>query len=859
VIEFIIAKLAKGFRPPYQTTTGVACPGLFMLEDATAHCRLDPRPVTAAITRSSGPSPACLVAIFLVSAGSLLFEVDLTRLLSVAQFYHFAFLVISLALLGYGASGTAMSTLPGLRQKATASSISFSGLGCSIAIVTSYLIANWLPFDSFSIAWDRRQVLYLALELLALSTPFFFSGLAVGLCLVAYPGPAGMTYAVNLGGSAVGSVASLLLTPILGGPGVVVACSGITGVGALVAAVDSSAKPVRRAVIAASCFLIAVTGFFVGAIVVGLPVARQLDLRISPYKALSLALQYPDSKVVFDGWSSFAKADVVRSRAIRSLPGLSYAFDKLPPPQDGLFVDADDLSPIVAPTDEMAFATYMPAAIAYQLRPNAQTLILQPRGGLDVVVALALGASHVTAVELDPLVVRSTSIYTQSKVQLEVETDRSYLRRSQENYDVIVFPLDAGYRPVHSGAYSLGEDYRDTVEAYQAALARLQPSGVLFAMRWLQMPPSEELRAFATAVTAVENAGGDPRTQIIAFRGYNTASLLIGRFPFTSQEVATVRAFATSRRFDLIVGPGVGPQDVNQYNILPDPIYWRTFSELLAAPSRPTWFAAYPYDVAPATDDHPFFSHFFKWSQASQVLSDLGRIWEPFGGAGYFVVLALLAVNVVLAALFILLPVRIGLVREGRGKPDPGEKRPNGGRLVPAFFGLLGLGFMLVEVPLIQQSILVLGSPGLAVAAVLFSLLLSSGLGSLLVHLFQYRSPRVLGLLVLFAAVLPLWLLPAFEILLGLPLSYRLLVVAFALMPLGMLMGMPFPMGVQRLQGAASALIPWVWAINGSTSVVSSALAALLTLSFGFRATMVLGGACYAAAALFAQKWFKEG
>jgi hypothetical protein len=800
------------------------------------------------------------LALFLLSAAVLAFEINLTRLFSVAQFSHFAFLVVSLALLGFGASGTALALFPHWGRSQPHCSLSRLALASGLSMVGAYILTNGLPFDSFTIAWDRRQVGLLALHLLALATPFFFGGMAVGLLLSLAPQVAGQTYAVNLAGSALGGLIALAAPAWLGGEGVVVLSAWLAASASLMATGDGRRRtddghlsPVTRPLsparyLAAGLLILGLMD--TGLRLSGRPSLALLELKLSPYKGLSYALQYPGAQIISQRWNAFSRVDVVKSGGVRSLPGLSYLSTQGPPPQHGLFVDGDDLSPIVLPGGETHFAGYMPAAIAFQLRPQAQALILEPRGGLDITVALALGARQVTAVEVNPLIVEAaSSVYADPRVHTIIESDRSLLRYSREHFDVIILSLTTSYHPIRSGAYSLAEDYRYTVEAFMDALERLTPEGLLVVTRWLQTPPSEELRAFALAVTALERQGGDPARQIIAFRGYNTATLLIKGSPFTPAEVDAVRAFADSRAFDLIVAPGLRPDEVNRYNTLPEPVYYQTFTALLAARPRDAWYAAYPFDVTPPTDDRPFFGQFFKWSQAPQVLAELGMTWQPFGGAGYFVLLALLGLVTVLAAALILLPLvaaRAGPGAEGRNRTAPGRRSSV---YALTYFGLIGLAYLFVEIPLIQRFILFLGQPAYALAAVLFTLLLFSGLGSRIAHRVPQR--LALTLVAVMALVLP-WLLPGlFALSLGLPLGLRLAETIVVLAPLGLLMGMPFPLGIRWLERAGpsgAGLVAWAWGVNGAASVVSSVLAALLALSFGFSAVLVAGALCYGGA-----------
>jgi hypothetical protein len=791
------------------------------------------------------------LGLFLISAATLAFEITLTRLFSVAQFYHFSFMIVSIALLGFGASGTALTIFPALGRRHPARALGLLGLAAGASLLGAYLLTNQLPFDSFSIAWDRRQVWILILHYLALATPFFFSGMATGLLLDVYPEDAGSTYALNLFGSALGCVIALLAPSFLGAEGTVTLSGGLATIGALVNLKNGGKR--RRRFEAAAVLLLIPICLDLGLRFAGQPGLPILELHLSPYKGYSYALQYPNVELVFRRWNAFSRIDVVRSDGIHSTPGLSYRYLQPLPQQDGLFVDGDDLSALLPTEPDLSFSSYLPTALPFALRPEADTLVLEPRGGLDVLSALSLGAERVTAVEGNPLIVAAAEhVYNQPNVQVVLEAERTYLRRERRRtYDVIVLSLTNSYHPVRSGAYSLAEDYRYTLEAFQDILAHLAPGGLLTVTRWLQDPPSEDLRTFALAVTALERSGGNPETQLIAFRGYNTITILVKNGDYTSGELEMIRAFTSERAFDLVYAPGIRPEETNRYNILPEDIYYQTFIELLEAIPRQAFYDAYPFDVRPPTDNHPFFGHYFKRSQTRQIIAELGRTWQPFGGAGYFVILALLVLAAILAGIIILLPLAVRRERKEQ------KKQPGSSIFQPLlYFGLIGLAFLLVEIPLLQRFILYLGNPAYALTTVLFSILLFSAIGSRLSH----RIPHLTALLSLVLVILiaPFALPFLFSLTLGLPFFTRLLLTILMLAPIGFLMGIPFPAGIRWLQSllvkdqgmAEHPHIPWVWAANGAASVVASVLAALLALTFGFNWVLWLGDICYAGALL---------
>ncbi|MCK6540834.1 MAG: hypothetical protein L6Q26_12340, partial [Anaerolineales bacterium] len=813
--------------------------------------------------RSSRETRNILSSLFLLSAATLAFEINLTRLFSVAQFYHFAFMIVSIALLGFGASGTALTLFPALHREEPEKRLSQLSFAMGVSMLVAYLLTNHLPFDSFSIAWDSRQVWILILHYLALAAPFFFSGMALGILLNAFPQSAGTIYAANLLGAAAGCIAALIFPSRLGAEGMVTLSAALASLAGMTSSIRKFSNPFIPAIFLFS--LLDLSLRFTGS-----PSFNFLDLRISPYKSLSYALQYPGAQVVHREWNAFSRVDVVRSGAIHSLPGLSYRYLEPLPALDGLLVDGDNLSPILQSSQfssDSTFVHYLPNSLALHLRPEANALILEPRGGLDIFTALELSSGGIAAVEINPLIVGAAPIYDDPRVQVHVESDRSFLRRTGSKYDVIILSLASSFHPVRSGAYTLAEDYRYTVESFSDALSRLNPGGLLVAARWLQDPPSEDLRLFALAVTALERNHADPRAQIVAYRGFNTATILIKNGAFTPEELISIRVFLAERAFDLTYAPDVRAEETNQYNILQESKYYQTYLQLLNSNPREEFYQAYDYDVRPPTDDHPFFGHYFKWAQAPQVIAEFGRAWQPFGGAGYFVVVALLILAIILAAALILMPIAITQHYEVSRRDATRSAFPLRNLL---YFGFLGFAFLLVEIPLLQRFILYLGNPAYAFTTVLFSILFFSGLGSRLSDRIPLRpSLGILTILILFT---PFLLPRLFSLTLGLPLTIRLGLTALVLSPLGFLMGIPFPAGIRSMKreqalyvtasdgrvGVIFAVprpseavspskprdcfpkvamtqpgdsIPWVWAVNGAASVVASILSALLALT----------------------------
>lgn len=791
------------------------------------------------------------VGVFLLSAASLAFEISLSRIFSVAQFYHFAFMVVSLALLGYGASGTLLSLLEEPIIRRGKQLLPWLGWAFALTCIASYALIVHVPFDSFRIAHDRRQVLVLLLHYLALALPFLASGTVVGLLLAAWPDRAHRVYAANLIGSALGCVLAAVAPTLVGGEGAILFCGALSMVAGSAFRYQSSyASPQSSSQTRSSVIGLAVQATIV--LVLLLAAWRTppfLRVNLSPYKGLSYLLQYPDAELIFQRWNSYSRVEVVSSESIRGLSGSGFSCSHQPPTQRGLTVDGDDVNYVhhVEPGfTDVPYTDCLLGALAYQLRPGARAVVLDPRGGADVVTALAQGASHVTVVEGNPLIVEAVreqgdwagNLYRDERVRVVTEQGRSFARRVDEAFDVVVLSLNTPQRAVTSGAYSLNEDYRYTVQAFGDYLERVGPNGLLVITRWLQVPPSESIRAFALAVESLKRAGLQPDSHVVALRSYQQMLILVRRGPFTEGELQALRALAEPRAFDLVYLPDLRSSEVNRHNVLSEPDYHRACMDLLDAESARAWYDEYPFDVEPPTDDRPFFAHFFRWKQVPSVLAMLGHTWQPFGGAGYLVLLIVLALALIAAGFVILLPIA---VLRRRGGPL---------RATLTYFALLGLGFLSVEIPLMQRFILFLGSPALAMATVLFAVLLFSGLGSATSHRVSLRTALVL--LPLLVGVYAFLLPTLFEASLAAPLGARLAISVAALAPPGFLMGIPLPGGLALLERTAPRLIPWAWAVNGAVSVIASVLAALLALSFGFSTVLLLGAACYVGALLTA-------
>jgi hypothetical protein len=771
----------------------------------------------------------------LLSAAALSFEISLTRLFAVQQFYHFAFMAVSLAVMASAASGLLLALRP--RHPP----LWALAAGFSLSVGLAYATLNSLPFDSYSIAWDPRQVGVLFLYFLMAGTPFLMGAWATGACLVDAGPQAHAPYAANLVGSAAGCLLAPALLATVGGEGSVL---GAAALGLLAAATFSP----RRLPPAA---------FALTALAVMLPAVRPPDwlrLTLSPYKPLAAALEAIDARHTLSQWTFQSRLDVVESPALHSFPGLSLNAGSDLPAQVALYLDGEGPLPITdlqpGSPQAAALAEHMPEALVFRLRPGARALVLLPGAGFDAQLPLAAGARRVTVAFDDPEVRRilagpyaafAGGLLERPDVVALDQPARRALSSGDGAYDVVLFALSDPFRPITSGAFSLTESYPWTVESFSQALGRLEPDGMLVITRWLGTPPAESPRAWVTLLEAMRRRGvADPGVHLIAFRTMRTATMIASAAPFTPAELATTRAFLEGNAFDPIYLADLRPAELNRFNILPQDTYHALFLELLDQPAET--LASYAFDLRPPTDDRPFFFHFFRWGQTPEILRTLGQTWQPFGGSGYLVLLALLALMLVLAVPLALAPV---LVSRRRAVP---MARLAGSM---AYFACLGGGFMLVELAFLQRLTLLLDRPAVALASVLFALLLACGAGSLLSPRLQLR-PALAGLCLLLALVAAA--IPA-TIQLGLSwaLLPRLGLATLLIAPAGLLMGVPFPGGLRRLELRSPGAIPWAWAVNGAVSGVAGVLAAILLVGLGATLTLLLGALLYAAAWLAAR------
>ena len=794
-------------------------------------------------------------AVFLVSAVGIAYQVGLTRILSIAQWHHFAYMVISIAMLGFGASGTVLA-LGRTRMRGHEDRLLSCAAGwLSLSLPACFVLCQYIPFETFLLASEPRQIVYLLALYLVLAWPFFLVSTCITLGFFLAPGHAGRMYAVNMLGSGIGALSVV----------------------AMLHTVAPSAIPFLLTIPAGSAYAWAVSGrpwartraFAMTAIVVAMIVGPRwvsgleelTRIQVSQYKGLSYALLLPDAKVVVERSHPLAVVTAVSSKRLRETPGQisNYPMEQLGalPEQVGLYFDAGGVSPLSRFTGDLqpfAYLDYVTSAVAYHLVEQPSVLVIGAGGGADVLSALLHEARHVTALEINPAVFRlcdnelrdfGGALYRHPLVTPVVADGRGYLQSHEQRFDLIQIALLDSFNASAAGTQALDESYLYTVEALALYLERLNAGGVLAITRWLKTPPRDALKIFATAVEACERAGiHDPAQHLAFIRSWNTGTVLVSKAPLNAAAIQAVRNFCRERGLDRCYLPGIRAQEANRYTLLEEPCYY-DFAQQMLFGDREALYRGSLFYLRPGTDDRPHFFRFFKWAALPRLWQGMGLSWMPFVEWGYVTLAATLVQGVAVSAVLILLPLTV-LARR------PAVRRKK--RWVVLYFAALGLAYLFLEIAFIQRFMLFLAYPVYALAVVLTAFLCFSGLGSLLADRAGPMAVRSLRLAVMaiglfslaYVVVLPV----VFRAGAGWPDAVKIGGSILLIAPLAFAMGLPFPLGLQRVARLEQRLLPWAWGINGCGSVISASLATLIGMHLGFRCLVLAALILYGLAAL---------
>lgn len=794
-------------------------------------------------------APVLHVAILAISGVGIAYQVVLMRVFTIGQWHHFAYMVISIAMLGFGLSGTVVALAKSRLRGRESSLLEWSTLLLALSLVLCYSVSQRIPFETLQLValqgqWWNLLALYVVLML-----PFFFVSTCIMSGFMLAPSAVGKLYFYNMFGSGIGALAVIVLLRY----------------------VHPQTLPYAFAVAVACVWALLVwrrrwgPALGLGAIAVALTslVAGWMQpIRISEYKGLSYALQLPDAEIVAEEVSPLSVITAIASKQIRETPGQisNYPMSELGPlpEQIGLFFDAGAVSPVnrfEGDLQSVAYLDYVTSAVAYRVAPPApRVVVIGSGGGTDVLGALAHGATRVTAVEVDPAVfalVRgplaefSGGLYDRDDVAPVIAEGRGFLQSHDERFDLIVLPVQGSFLASTAGAHAVSESYLYTGEALQLYMNRLAPGGVLSMTCWLDSPPRTALKLFATAVAACRRAGiARPENHLVFIRTWNTATVLVSREPLSDDTIGAIRSFCEERWFDLCHIPGITADEVNRYVLLEEPAYYRFAQSVLFDDPERAYRDSMFY-VRPATDDRPYFARFVKWRTLPGLLRDFGANWLPYMEWGYLALVATLVQGILVSIVLILAP----LILFARRRTSPHAKR-----WVLVYFAALGVAYMFLEIAFIQRFMLFLAYPMYSVTVVLTAFLVFSGLGSLFAdRLIQRDRHPIPATAIAIGTLSVLYLLalgPIFASGSGWPDLAKIVVSVALLAPVAFAMGIPFPTGLQLIATRHEPLLPWAWGINGCASVVGTLSASLCAVHLGFRVVVLLAVATYVVAAL---------
>jgi hypothetical protein len=743
---------------------------------------------------------------------TLILELSLTRIFSVVFYYHFAFLAISIALFGLGAGGVFSYVIAGWKQNI------YFKLG-TLAVLNSFVVVVCLIFILSRASMDNGA---LAAVFFASALPFFFSGAVVSLAVGEAIQRVDRVYFFDLLGAAGGCLALVPLLNQFGGPNTVLATSVLFAVSA---AIWYNLAGTLRGRVAA----VAVALGFVALIVYNWKL-HPIDIHYAK------GMQLP--KEQFVQWNSFSRIGLVNN------PG-QWA---------SILIDADASTGVprfdldhLTPAEKQKLLSQGPG-FPYVLRPGAKTLIIGPGGGWDVSRAIGSGSKDVTAVEINPIIANtimrerfpdlSRRLYFRPEVRLFVEDGRSFVRRSQEKYQVLQATLVDTWASTAAGAFALSENNLYTTDAFRDYLEHLTDDGLMAFTRWGFDPPRESLRLLSLARAALAELGeSDPARHVMVVREDAEKlnkwgaqdTVVIFRKPVSSVDIS--RALGAS-------GGGGGSL---QRVYLPGEKLDNPFAQFLLSADPEKFLADYQFDVSPVDDDRPFFFYTVQTRDLMRYLRAPGNAADSKINLALPLLIELVGVSVLATVVILALPPLLLRARL------PMEKGLRGFLL---YFVCLGAGYIMIQVALIQKFILFLGHPTYALTVIVFSMLVWSGLGSFYSRRLirgAHRSRLIITLIGVAAAVsvIAFAASPISEFGVGWPLQAKILVTVCLIAPAAFLMGIPFPTGLTWLETLFPQAVRWAWALNAASSVLGSACAIFLAIHIGLRATVLVGAGLY--------------
>ena len=762
--------------------------------------------------------------IFFIALSTLFWEILLTRIFSATMYYHFVFLSISLAMLGFGCSGVVVFLFPNyFAQERCNDQLTLYSSLFSVSIFAAILVFLQV---NLSLHASLGSFLRLTILLICIFIPYLFSGLTITLSLKHYSKYITVLYCFDLIGAGFGCILVIALLFMYDGISLVLFNCFVAAVSSMLFARSGSKGTFKQlgrvlAILGLSAFLVNAYAY--------------------RFLKITSVLGESEGDVVYEKWNPINRV-TVRPGKFGTIDSLKIDYDAVD--QSTMIAFDGDVSKVGEINKNIK-------AFYYQLRKNADILVIGLGGGFDVLAAHLNNHKNITAVEINPTIAEinktkfsdfSGNLFSRPGIRLFVDDGRNYVRRTQERFDIIQLGNVTSGVGSASGAFTFVENSLYTVEAFKDYFNHLKEDGILWitqirltktAKAYLQ-----PFRVLTGMMSALEELGiKQPEKNLIIIEEKGVAGLpyvcvFMKKTPFASDELQRIDERVQAMGLDYVLHP----EKTVKQNIL---------NEYMHATDREAFIRQYPLNVAANTDDKPFFYNFLKPEHYLWKLPENRAIFSTPA----FIFKALFSIVSLLAAITIILPLL--LFRTVSAGNTHVLNRKN----YIIYFACLGLGFMLVEIPLIQKFILFLGQPMYAISTILSSLLIFSGIGSLTAGRFSdshvsISLGRVISAICLLLVVYVFGMPFIFDSLLGASISIRVMAAITLIFPLGMLLGMALPLGVRLLEKDGVAMIPWVWGINGACSVLGSILAWGIALNFGYNVTLWSGVTVYVLAGI---------
>jgi hypothetical protein len=811
---------------------------------------------------SERPTLRELVAVAVISASVLGLQLALMRTLSISRWHHFAYLVVGLALLGFGASGTWLGLFSSRLLPRFLPWCRGLTLGLALSVTLCFRLAEMLPINMQYVLFSGEQLFFLLCYQALIFLPFLFAGILIGLVLIRFSSSVHLVYGANLLGSGVGPIIAVGMMNWLPPARIIQAAALLIWASVFLWREKAKDKDLWRQ---------AAIPLLVGLLLALDLTALSMPTGIDPHKMLAELQRWEkqgDAQHLVTRYGPRARLDVFSSPRLHYTLFAGLTATIPPPPQSLLLADGDTAGPIFRINDqaEAAILDHTPMLVAYRLLPRAKVLLLGETSGVNVWLARRFGATETTVVLENPQILDLfrgplANLGGQglrgSDLKIHLASPRHFLEHSREHFDLIQLVSAESMAAGISGLLSLHENYLLTVEGMARCLEHLTPAGLLTITRGLQSPPRDNIKILATLVEGMEKVGIPQAANHLAqVRNHLAVCTLASRNPFQSATVHSLIKISDELWLDIDTLVGFDPRSRKPFNqLMGSPAGKASFFQLAAeeifSANREEFFKDWAYNIKPATDDRPYFFDFFRWRSLPRLIESHSHYWFQRLELGY-VVLVISLVQIVAAAIILLL---LPLFIWARQRTSPSSR-------ALFYFLLIGFGFLALEMSLMQRFTLLMGDPLLAAAAVLSAFLFFSGCGSLSSQRWV-RSPlkslAVSGLAIALIAPPVLFLS---HYLLGFIASWntagRFLFTLSLLAPLAFFMGWPFPAGMSLLEESSPALLAWAWGINGFASVAAAPLTVLLAMSLGFRLVLALAITAYLLATVFGLRVWRE-